>query len=709
MAEGGHTDETLLEEVQAIYDAGFRGIELCQLNVSGMDETVWAYGSEQWNHDFHLVLNKALDLGMTVGITSGTHWSTTNIPGLDPNSQSAMQAAYETNEQVEAGATRTGPIPLSKTSSGGCGGSSTTHVGENAQFLGAYAYKVIRSNNLDANILDLSDLIVVEEDGTRTLTWPGFEADDMKSLGLHALGTRNPDYADYYEMNQHMGRIQALLREGNSRTDVGMIYEKYGQPTNNLCSGSDDMWMQRHDWMFFPSMELQENGYTYDYFSPEFLNSDKVYYDAENGRLEQAGYKAIVLWQNWLDLNGAENLLKLAKEGLKVVVVDGAATRTPHNDGAEAQAALDAIMTELKALGNVATAATADDVLEALQALDVAPYAGFENQQIVTQVRGDEDGNLYLYAWNYCDGSIHEKDDVDHGLIANTDITMDGTFIPYAIDAWSGEITQLAEYRWEDGKTIFPIELAYSDVALYAFEAVEAEPDHLIDAAGLESYVTEDGMILRATETGVYTAATQFGNEVRFQADVPATPTAVANVTVTGNTDATLEDDLVCSINVGNVKALATAALTVEVSAEPEVELAEGWTALFNNYENGILSLVIFNKAGVTAQDPASVVTLTIPATGEVCDMTVAVTEAVLSAYVGEAEAFLNASLDAASLTIAVDYSIYDVNEDGTVNQLDITRAQRLYGQKTTEKADVDKDGEVTIEDLILILNNYSK
>ena len=30
MAEGGHTDETLEEEVQAIYDAGFRGIELCQ-------------------------------------------------------------------------------------------------------------------------------------------------------------------------------------------------------------------------------------------------------------------------------------------------------------------------------------------------------------------------------------------------------------------------------------------------------------------------------------------------------------------------------------------------------------------------------------------------------------------------------------------------------------------------------------------------------
>jgi len=28
MCEGGHTDETLLEELQAMYDAGFRGVEL---------------------------------------------------------------------------------------------------------------------------------------------------------------------------------------------------------------------------------------------------------------------------------------------------------------------------------------------------------------------------------------------------------------------------------------------------------------------------------------------------------------------------------------------------------------------------------------------------------------------------------------------------------------------------------------------------------
>ena len=143
MAEGGHTDETLLEEVQAMYDAGFRGVELCQLNVSMMDGSVYGYGSEQWNHDFHLVLNKALDLGMTVGITSGTNWNTTNVPGLNPDSQEAMQAAFESYETVAAGASRTGDVPITRVS-----GRSTYTLRDVNSFIGAYAYRVVDARRL---------------------------------------------------------------------------------------------------------------------------------------------------------------------------------------------------------------------------------------------------------------------------------------------------------------------------------------------------------------------------------------------------------------------------------------------------------------------------------------------------------------------------------------------------------------------------------
>ena len=56
----------------------------------------------------------------------------------------------------------------------------------------------------------------------------------------------------------------------------------------------------------------------------------------------------------------------------------------------------------------------------------------------------------------------------------------------------------------------------------------------------------------------------------------------------------------------------------------------------------------------------------------------------------------------------------YDVNEDGVVNLLDITRSQRYYGMREGDqgwyaRADVNSDGTVDVSDLILILNNFSK
>ena len=943
MAEGAHTDETLEEEVQAIYDAGFRGIELCQLDNGNINAGDYGYGSDQWNHDFHLVMNKALDLGMTLGLTSGTNWNTTNVPGLDPDSQAANQCVFQLNEQLTAGTSRTGAIPtngdlrekatfigayaykktgnnpitqdyrviqtrenssnpntftietdviLDKQNTGLCFGAKDKnnflmwqintldggngkvllrpHVCKNGQWvdtknlditkaigynaseifgkkihmkievkdgktidtyfngsdtsavtyniptdktgdftlgklmfrhnikyangteeLGRYDNIIVKDAagtvifeedfedpsdtgfdggevvdgmfqaglkqvegevnsaiELDSsNIIDVTDQVVLNEDNrTGTLDWtapdngdyilmyywqqgtaqeskpatkpsycinyfdqegvnatkeywmehvlndpalnekikqgdvqlfmdsleyttgkgfanwsddfaeefkarkgyditpylilgvglpqpkgidwhpevfgtynlddanlgqrilndfhdvqtelymenlliplrdwlheygiklraqisygkyleisePSMAVDypeterynqanqlDMyrlwsggahlenkilssetgahnnysyvydyqtlmqeayvqfaagvsrmnwhvwtsqwapKSVGvnwpgfqsmssLYSFGLREPGYSEYKEFNDHMGRVQQLLREGKSRTDIGMVHMKYGElilaPS---VSGKQkhQNWLLRHEVMpgYFQSTELQDHGYTYDYFSPEFFNSEDVYFDTETQTLELAGYKALVLYENWLTLDGAQAILNYAKQGLKVVIQDNAAVQTPYNDGNDEQ--LKAIIEELKILPTVKSVASADDVYEALQELGVNPYSEFaeENYQLLTQVRQDGD-NMYLYAYNYCNdkycGENHTTG-MGHGLNAQTEIKMDGTFIPYYIDAWSGEVTEVSNYRYEDGKTVFPISLDYGDVALYAFEPVE--------------------------------------------------------------------------------------------------------------------------------------------------------------------------------------------------------------------------------------------
>ena len=790
MAEGGHTDETLEEEVQAMYDAGFRGVELCQLSLNNLDATTYGYGSEQWNHDFHVVLNKALDLGMTVGITSGTNWNTTNVPGLDPDSQQAMQAVFQVHEFVASGTSRTGAVPTSYDEEGSSG--TTTHaLREVSQFIGAYAYKVVNNEAspivLDGEaIMNLTDKVVTAEDGTMTLDfaaedgdylvfyywmeataqesspatkpsycvnyfdirgfeaykeyfdanvlndpelnekikkgdvqlfmdslefspgdgftywtesfaeefearkgydvrpylllainlpnlstwtnpwygdylladsdlshqilndlfdvqtqlyeenylvpmkeyvnehgislraqisygrwieisqpsmyvdypeaenlnqhnqvdiyrlwsgaaklenkilssetgalagmgyafdqqlhlqeayslyadgfsrinwhvwsatyapeslnadWPGFQ-NRIFGLNFHTLGWRSPDYADYAQMNQHLGRVQEFLREGVSRTDIGMPFIKYDQVMPTSTPADQDMWMQRHDTMLFPSAELQENGYTYDYFNPGLLQSEAVSYNAETGTLELAGYKALVLWQDWLSVEGAKDILALAKEGMKMVVVDGAAASSPFKaDDAEELAA---VMAELKGLENVKTAATADDVKEALDELGVVPYAGFaeENEQLLTQVRKDAMGNEFLYVYNYCDGSLHDGDDEDHGLTANVEIEMEGTFIPYVIDSWTGEVTKAAVYRHEDGKTIVPVELFYGDIALYAFEKKDTEELHAV-SADADVLFKDEAIAFRAPESGTYTIALSDGNSYTHTLNVP--------------------------------------------------------------------------------------------------------------------------------------------------------------------------------------------
>lgn len=169
MAEGAHTDETLLEEVQAMYDAGFRGMELCEQVEESISDADYGYGSDQWDHDLKLVLNKALDLGMTVSLTSGTNWATANIPGLDPQSQAASQVVFEVDEYLKPGKNRSGAIPMEKKV-----GVKKFPVQETARLIGVYAYHQTSDKKavpavISTEYIDLNDQLYTDENGALCL------------------------------------------------------------------------------------------------------------------------------------------------------------------------------------------------------------------------------------------------------------------------------------------------------------------------------------------------------------------------------------------------------------------------------------------------------------------------------------------------------------------------------------------------------------
>ena len=121
LGEASNTDEVLLDEIQALYDGGFRGVELCMQSDEAADDATYAYGSEMWAHKWNLVMNKLLDLGMGVYLTSGTNWATSNVPAssIDPASQEALQVLaisdVEKPMTVKAGETYSGAVQLPAT------------------------------------------------------------------------------------------------------------------------------------------------------------------------------------------------------------------------------------------------------------------------------------------------------------------------------------------------------------------------------------------------------------------------------------------------------------------------------------------------------------------------------------------------------------------------------------------------------------------
>lgn len=185
---------------------------------------------------------------------------------------------------------------------------------------------------------------------------------------------------------------------------------------------------------------------------------------------------------------------------------------------------------------------------------------------------------------------------------------------------------------------------------------------------------------------------------------------------LSGPTEATLDTDaLTYTLSAENADRLATATVTVSYSSNLEAPAAEGlngWYVISAAAQDGRLTVVLGHGEGLTGS--GELLKLTAATPGSVGSAAVKLEQAVLSVYDQDSEAFVDVNYGETTVETRIDYSLYDVNQDGTVNQLDITRAQRAYGASAGDaswnaRADVNRDGAVDIADLILILNHYSK
>jgi len=190
--------------------------------------------------------------------------------------------------------------------------------------------------------------------------------------------------------------------------------------------------------------------------------------------------------------------------------------------------------------------------------------------------------------------------------------------------------------------------------------------------------------------------------------DVTVVLTAAAEVN-------SYDGDLTYTVSARDMVDLATVVIAIDLDetllTAPVATPGEGWSMIAQNWVDGELYVALANMTGADGEGVLFTVTAT--PTGVAGTASAVLTEVTLCAYQGEGETFVNAVVDQTPVTTVINtYSVFDVNRDGIVDQLDMTRAQRYFGLTLEdadwyEYADVDGSDSVDIEDLILILNNY--
>ena len=210
--------------------------------------------------------------------------------------------------------------------------------------------------------------------------WPGHEG--MWSMFSERFDTRQPASEFYPLWNAALGRYQCLLRQGIPRIDVGilrtdhftdnMIFQALFDEDGRRIPDEEAYgrrWMRNRDNFWWPDLGMQDAGWTYEFFDGSLLLRDDVSFADGLVQPNGPGYQALIVYQSELDPDAAAKLLDWARQGLKVLVVNGvrevrllvrglyttherAAARTPGLDGRDEE--LGATMAELLDLPTVA-------------------------------------------------------------------------------------------------------------------------------------------------------------------------------------------------------------------------------------------------------------------------------------------------------------------------------------------------------------------
>ena len=207
LAEGSHTDETLIESIHELYDAGYGGVEFVTLDESRyLDNATYAWGSPEWIHDTHVIIEECRKLGMSVSMTSGTHWATANLVSIIPDEEAASQELGFVTVTVENGMF-SGELPQCKLPRNvkQCRLEKVLAVKVTERGTGKLAKGSVKPTKLDlASVQDITGLAGKNPEGKVELSWTAPDDGEYDLFVFWQYGTGesySPAVSNSYTIN----------------------------------------------------------------------------------------------------------------------------------------------------------------------------------------------------------------------------------------------------------------------------------------------------------------------------------------------------------------------------------------------------------------------------------------------------------------------------------------------------------------------------
>jgi len=193
LAEGMHTDRTLRNEMQQLEDMGMGAIEFLAMDEPGLDDSLYGWGSEEWVHDSHLLVEEAANRQMGVSMTSGTNWACANLITINPDHKAASKELDFVSETLTPGQHRSGPLPKCPL--------RKTNIHEQL-LVAVVAAKVLCSGDRPVLAKQTQVLTDLAAGGTLSWTAPADSTYMLLFFWLHGTGqTANPACSTAYAVN----------------------------------------------------------------------------------------------------------------------------------------------------------------------------------------------------------------------------------------------------------------------------------------------------------------------------------------------------------------------------------------------------------------------------------------------------------------------------------------------------------------------------